>query len=642
MVNVPFRLSICLFIISTSIFADSITVHNFTNDDLWIATYYSDGRTAQRSGDIARLFAQNSIVITRPKWTLWKSRELVFAYQAGELKKVLDEYAWQNSMTQNIAGIHGSEFTILKEKGIFHVYNELQLALAKPFWECLNDLGCILSNPFYSLMQVNHPAIQENPYSATQAVVRVGNELHQEEHAYLRKRELVVKSALEKMLGQSLNDKYIPKIAIVGSGGGYRAMFCTTGSLVGADQIGLLDATTYITALSGSTWAVGTWFATGLPIKHLRRLIIEKASRHLYEISINEMELIGEALQVKIAFDQPLSWIDLYGLMLGTVLLDDFGDARHRVYLSHQTERIVDGSWPYPIYTAVRAEEGAASEWYEFTPHEIGGSWLGRYVPTWAFGRKFIEGYSVDYASEQNLGFLMGIWGSAFGANIQQIYESIASQSHFSFTHEIMEHILLNDIGDERITCAEINNFVVGMRKPITQHEILEMVDAGAAPGFNLPYPPISGERPERKADIIIFLDSSASVKDGEVLKEVERYARLHNLDFPYINYKGIDSRAISVFKNEYDPEAPVVIYMPRINDPLYWTALQKTEFALYAPYVKDFDIEYCVNHDCCGTMNFEYDYEQAMRLTKLTEFNMVMSKEAIANAIRWVIDKKS
>lgn len=622
--------------------ADPITIYNLTHDDLWLATYYTDSEAADRVGGVLKAIKQTAVQIDRPAWCLRRTRELAYAYDKNSLAKRLDAVDWQRAMSRNISGLQGSEFTIVKKNGIYQVYNRLQWILEKPFWEGMQAIADLVTNPFEHLMKIDNLAIAENPYHDTQAVVRVGNELCSDEKVFLKKRAPVVQAALEKMLGESLKGKYIPKISIVGSGGGYRAMFCTTGSLDGAQQINLLDATTYLSALSGSTWAVSTWFATGLPIKQFRRLLIEKASRGLHEISFQEMELIGESLKAKIAFEQPLSLIDLYGHLLGTVLLSDFGDARHRVYLSHQADRVADGKWPYPIYTAVRAEEGAASEWYEFTPHEIGGSWLKRYTPTWAFGRQFVEGYSVDFAPEQSLGFLMGIWGSAFGANVAQIYEAIYAKINFSLTHEIIEKVLLSAVGDDRITYGEVYNFVAGMRKPITQQEILEMVDAGAAPGFNLPYPPISGERPERKADIIIFLDSSASVKDGEVLKEVEAYARTHNLKFPQIRYRGIDSKAISIFKDLHDPEVPVVIYMPRINDPLLWAALNKPEYAHYAPYIRNFDIEYCVNHDCCNTMNFEYDYEEAMRLTKLTEFNMIMSKDAIAEAIRWVINNKS
>jgi len=83
------------------------------------------------------------------------------------------------------------------------------------------------------------------------------------EKAYRQKRLPIAKAACEKMLNRKLEDKQIPQIAMICSGGGYRAMLCTTGSLCAANKIGLLDATTHLTALSGSTWAIAPWISTG-------------------------------------------------------------------------------------------------------------------------------------------------------------------------------------------------------------------------------------------------------------------------------------------------------------------------------------------------------------------------------------------
>jgi hypothetical protein len=623
-------------------FADSIAIYNLSDHDLWLATYYFDGEKAELVGKIVKSIKNSSVKLERPVWSFWKARELAYAYDRASLTSCVTASNWQNLMTKNISGLQGTEFAIAQNNGIFSVYNQWQWILEKPLQECMNDLACFFAYPFNYILQIDHPAINDNAYHSTQAVVRVGNELHPDEQAFLNNRAPIVKAALEKMLGESLDGRYVPTIALVGSGGGYRAMLCTTGSLVGAEKINLLDATTYISALSGSTWAVGTWYATGLPIKQFRRFIVDKTGRGLEDVTFEDMRLIGEALQIKIAFNQPLTLIDLYGLLLGNVLLSDFGDARHRVYLSHQTDLLVDGKWPYPIYTSVRAEEGAPSNWYEFTPHEVGGGWMQKYTPIWAFGRKFIEGYSIDFAPEQSLSFLMGTWGSAFGANVKQIYESIDTAISSVLVRELIEKIFINDVANDRITCSEMNNFVVGMRKPITQLSLLEMVDAGASPGFNLPYPPISGERSQRKADVLIFLDASASVQGGETLKEVEAYARANNLKFPPINYIGIDTRAISIYKDKNDPDVPVVIYMPRINDPLFGAALNKSEYAHYAPFIRNYDIEKCIASGCCNTMNFKYTHNEAMQLTKLTEFNMLMCRDAIAGAIRWVVNNKS
>lgn len=46
----------------------------------------------------------------------------------------------------------------------------------------------------------------------------------------------------------------VPVVAVLGSGGGTRAMTSLYGSLAGLQDLGLLDAVTYLSGVSGSTW----------------------------------------------------------------------------------------------------------------------------------------------------------------------------------------------------------------------------------------------------------------------------------------------------------------------------------------------------------------------------------------------------
>lgn len=48
----------------------------------------------------------------------------------------------------------------------------------------------------------------------------------------------------------------VPVIAIAGSGGGFRAMVGFSGVMKALFESGVLDCTTYIAGLSGSTWSV--------------------------------------------------------------------------------------------------------------------------------------------------------------------------------------------------------------------------------------------------------------------------------------------------------------------------------------------------------------------------------------------------
>ncbi len=46
----------------------------------------------------------------------------------------------------------------------------------------------------------------------------------------------------------------MPRVALLGSGGGQRAMVGLLGSLVQLDKAGLLDCILYLSGVSGSTW----------------------------------------------------------------------------------------------------------------------------------------------------------------------------------------------------------------------------------------------------------------------------------------------------------------------------------------------------------------------------------------------------
>lgn len=46
----------------------------------------------------------------------------------------------------------------------------------------------------------------------------------------------------------------VPVVAVLGSGGGTRAMSSLYGSLAGWQELSLLDTVTYLSGVSGSTW----------------------------------------------------------------------------------------------------------------------------------------------------------------------------------------------------------------------------------------------------------------------------------------------------------------------------------------------------------------------------------------------------
>ncbi len=461
------------------------------------------------------------------------------------------------------------------------------------------------------------------------------------EKAYRQQRLPIVKAALEKMLNQTLEEKQIPIIAMIGSGGGYRAAQCTTGSLCGADKIGLLDATTYITALSGSTWAVAPWIVTGKPIQEFRGYLKECVAKPFLESTLEEKELMLKAVLEKIN-KKPFTPVDVYGFCLANRLLESLGEKRQMVTLSQLANTISQGTHPYPIFTATDGRETIVTgqTWYEFTPHTIGDRNNNIHIPTTAYGSIFKQGKLKKQTHEKSLGYGMGTWGSAFGANIRDIIEEIIKDP--AIRKEI-ESLIPNDVEADRPLhfYAKVPNYMYKMNnvadKTITTNKYMDFVDSGLE--INLPYPPISGICAERAPEILIFLDSSAGPV-GEQLQKVAAYAQKYTLPFPTIDYTDIDKKTISIFKDESNPQAPVVIYMPRISDKDLWEKNRsKPEFAQFN--LSDFDLDKETSDGYCKTQEFQYTPEHSELVMNQTEFNMLVNRDKIIETIKWCIDRK-
>jgi phospholipase A2 len=462
------------------------------------------------------------------------------------------------------------------------------------------------------------------------------------EHAFLQKRLPIVKAALEKLLNRSLEEKQVPNIAFICSGGGYRAMLCTTGSLCGAQKIGLLDAITYTTALSGSTWAVAPWISSGLSIEEFKTYIQKCASKEFMDLTLEEQILMLQALEKQYFDKQSLTFVDPYGALLANRLLKILKDDRQTTTLSQQAEKIKHGLYPYPIYTAIDGRESITTgqTWYEFTPHAIGDRINNTQIPALAYGRKFKNGQSVNDKPEKPLAYHMGTWGSAFGANIYEILNNVIKNKKIL---EMIRKLIPDSVEGDRLLdfYAEISNYMYKMNDikdttlSTTKH--MKFVDAGLE--INLPYLPVSGICSERTPDILIFLDASAGHVGG-VLQKVVNCAQKYNRPFPNIDFTDIDKKTISIFKDEHNKKVPLILYMPRISDEKLWQANKdKPEFAGYN--LTGFDLDKETNDGFCETINFQYSPEHSKLVVDQTEFNMRVNKDVIIQEINQWIDKQ-
>jgi len=517
------------------------------------------------------------------------------------------------------------------------------------------DVLNLILFPIKQLIKLDQAAIINNPHKKEVASVRIGGPICKQEMAFRARRFARVKVAQEKMLNMKLSDDDVLEIALCGSGGGVRAMTCSLGSCVAADKIGLLDSAMYISGLSGSTWFLAPWISSGLPLSEYKEHALQAITRGLSLQKFSDFSAIFDAFWVKFAFNQHLNIVDLYGALLANNFLRCVGKKQNMIYLSDQRKVIENGDFPMPIYTAVFGEWDTPNYWFEFTPFEVGARHLGAYIPSWSFGRKFKRGRSRSSAPEQSLGFMMGIFGSAFAASFEEGYHLAiknltlpkflnhvpGANKIFEALKKLIEKVSRTDLGELRLAWAQVFNFVYKMKGfYFHKHQDIKLVDAGVS--FNDPIFVTYRRPPHGEAPDVIFILAAGGSAEDETLQHAEAYARRNDLPFPEIDYTDLEKHAMTVFGNALDLKIPLVIFMPRIIDKqLLAQYMNDPELGGYVEQLKSFDIEKEVKSGFANTFNFNYTRKQAELLMHLTEFNMLAVSQRIKDILEVRISAK-
>lgn len=211
----------------------------------------------------------------------------------------------------------------------------------------------------------------------------------------------------------------VPVIAVAGSGGGFRAMVGFSGVMKALFESGVLDCATYVAGLSGSTWYMSTLYShPDFPNKGPKEINRELMNR----VSSNPLRLLLpqhitnyiQALWAKKATGQPVTFTDVFGMLIGETLIP----ARMDTKLSDIQDKIDQAQSPLPLFTCLHVKPDVSelmfADWVEFSPYEIGMAKYGTFMTPGLFGSKFFMGTAVKKYEENPLHFLMGVWGSAF------------------------------------------------------------------------------------------------------------------------------------------------------------------------------------------------------------------------------------
>jgi phospholipase A2 len=593
--------------------------------DVYTAVYYVKGDSVARASSVERIPSGSATFVTRPSRKIFYDRYLVISEQEEKLTLLLTLKQFHESVTSQTGDAQGFEFFVIEDPShLLRIYNNLEWKL-RPFQSTVEQLPeKFWQLPVFSqiskLLKDVYEKYLRNPFSGKQAVVRQGLDISSEEKAFIQLRLLKVKKAIENLLKHSISNQQIPRISLCMSGGGYRTMIASLGFLMGAQNGGLLDCSLYMAGLSGSTWLMVPWLESKKSITEYKELLKPKITQDLFHGAIDSQE-ITQALVRKLVFNQPLSLVDMYGALLAQKLLVGFGKDPQDIYLYAQTEYLKEAHYPYPIYTAIIPVQ--EYEWFEFTPHEVGSTYLKSFVPSWAFGRYFSEGKSViSIEPPMSLGFMMGICGSAFSANLREYLESIEKTINPPQLRELLYMAIANPVvGTARISAASVYNPAFTIHNTfLNRFKKITLVDAGIE--FNVPIPPLL--RIDRKADIIIILDASADLRGAPALAKAQAYAQQYKLPFPVIDYTGIGSKICSIFHDPNDPQVPVIIYFPLVNN---------ANYGAFNP------ADFMSSH--LNTYNFIYTAEQIEQLSGLMAFNVQESLPVIKEVIEKVIERK-
>ncbi|GFN74045.1 cullin-3, partial [Plakobranchus ocellatus] len=186
--------------------------------------------------------------------------------------------------------------------------------------------------------------------------------LSDQEKEFIQRRKEKVFSAMKKFLGEQDGPacvQEVPTIAVIGSGGGFRAMTAYSGVFKALLETGILDCSTYVCGLSGSSWFLSTLYSHpqwphNLDMSDFLDEIKNKMDKKLTRfLNASTLYTFYKIMVEKRKERQPVSFTDIFGRMVGETLIPD----RMEATLTDQREKIKEGASPMPLYTCVHVKK---------------------------------------------------------------------------------------------------------------------------------------------------------------------------------------------------------------------------------------------------------------------------------------------
>ncbi|KAK2878875.1 hypothetical protein Q8A67_019666 [Cirrhinus molitorella] len=520
--------------------------------------------------------------------------------------------------------------------------------------------------------------------------VRLDFDIPLEEKNFLAKRRKVVSQALQKALnlGSAPDPSKVPLVAMVCSVGGTRSMVGTFGVLRALQKLQLLDAVSYITGASGSTWTMASLYGdanwSNNDINGVMESVKEEISKSVFNIfSPEQLRHYKAKMEEREKEGLLVSLIDMWGLAIQYLIQGN----KEMGTLSDQQMALSNGQNPLPIYTALSMKNSTTgctteTEWCEFTPYEVGFIKYGAFIPAQNFGSEYYLGHMVKKLPESGIYSLLGIWSSVFSLNLTQLWSRITGvipswasklgekekEKNTDYKPSASDTLQVSPKTDlakklsnfltSRPIISQVFNFLRGFHlhrnysencdfttwkdtHPDVFPNSLTPADATLAlvdTGFVLKsgFPAVL--RSNRRADVILSLNYTWSPDHFKVIKQTQEYCADRKIPFPKIDYKKLESEPIKevyVFEDKENPEVPIVVHFPLIN-------VSFKQFK--SPGVRrdgkaemkegDFDIDFTSLSSTFSTLNLTYEPEDFQKLADLTTYNILNNKDVILNML--------
>ena len=465
-------------------------------------------------------------------------------------------------------------------------------------------------------------------------------------------------------------------------------MLGSLAALSSLDSLGVLPASTYISGLSGSTWAMSQIYSAPPPpsptspspidfpslISRVREQVaLPLFSRHSPPLD-SLLPVIKRSLLDRLHFSsQSLTITDVLSWFISRRILSSIPSPPDvppasflaSLTLSGQRQSLSSGALPFPLYTAITSPEQIQME---FSPYSMGSWELSAFIPTWAFNRPFHEGKSTSaFPREPHLSTLLSVFSSAHCTDLasqlgEMALQMKAAERVKSGVKDLVERMKrewrLQDVHpfeaiqfNSPLHSLPLSSFP--LPSSLTSKPTLPLMDAGLA--FNFPLIPLV--QPHRGVDVIVLVDftSPPEAMSGVYLHTARRYCRAHGLPLPewvdgvqplgYLEVKEEENvRRRDIRAGEGIPSQPTevdAIHRACHSRVTVFRGQGSAPTIVYIPLLSNesFDKDFCPRktYEMGGfttTINLVYSQKESQQLMGLVSANVEECKGAIVEAI--------